>query len=124
MTLIEVLVAFVILAMVMGVIMRINATSLRNHDVSKGYQQALRVAESRMQAMSIDTTSESLLESGIEPNGIRWEFSRQPYQAWNEERLQGLAAIPVEEQISVTWGEEPFSRQLSFTQINLINRGL
>ncbi|MEJ2394260.1 MAG: hypothetical protein P8Z77_05650, partial [Candidatus Thiodiazotropha sp.] len=67
---------------------------------------------------------ESLLESGIEPNGIRWEFSRQPYQAWNEERLQGLPAIPVEEQISVTWGEEPFSRQLSFTQINLINRRL
>ncbi len=36
MTLVEVLVAFVILGMVMAVIMRINATSVRNHEVSKG----------------------------------------------------------------------------------------
>lgn len=123
MTLIEVLVAFVILAMVMAVIMRINATSLRNHDVSAGYQRALRVAESRMEAMSLETVSQSLFQRGVEPNGIQWEFTRQPYLEWDEARLQGLQAQPVEDRVSVNWGEEPFPRQLSFSRINLIYTG-
>lgn len=120
MSLIEVLVAFVILGMVMAVIMRINATSLRNHDVSKSYLQALRIAETRLVSESLDTSSASLNRTGEEPGGIRWEFDRQPYLDWTEERLQGLRAVPVEERISVSWGEEPFSRQLSFSRINLL----
>jgi general secretion pathway protein I len=123
MTLIEVLVAFVILAMVMAVIMRINATSLRNHQVSKEYLQALRIAESQMEAMSLDTASSSLSQSGIEASGIRWEFSRQPYLGWSESRLQGLAATPVEERISVSWDASPSPRELSFSRINLIDPG-
>ncbi|MEJ2453196.1 MAG: prepilin-type N-terminal cleavage/methylation domain-containing protein [Candidatus Thiodiazotropha sp.] len=123
MTLIEVLVAFVILGMVMAVIMRINATSLRNHEVSKAYQHALRVAESRMEAMSVETSSETLQQSGVEAGGLRWEYFRQPYHEWSEERLQGLQAIPVKERIVVAWGEQPFPRQLSFSRIHLIYRG-
>jgi general secretion pathway protein I len=120
MTLIEVLVAFVILGMVMGVIMRINATSVRNHHVSKGYLRALQVAESRMEAMSLDSASLSLNQSGVEANGVYWEFSRRPYRAWSEQRLQNLSAVPVEERISVGWGEQSASRQLVFSRINLI----
>ncbi len=123
MTLIEVLVAFVILGMVMAVIMRINATSLRNHEVAKDYQHALSLAESRMEAMSVETSSENLQQSGVEAGGIRWEYSRQPYHEWSEERLQGLQATPVEERILVEWGEPPFARQLSFSRIHLIYRG-
>ncbi len=123
MSLIEVLVAFVILGMVMAVIMRINATSLRNHDVSKAYLQALRVAELRMESEAIDPSAPTISRSGEEPGGIRWEFYREPYVGWNEQRLQGLKATPVEERVSVSWGEEPFSRQLSFSRINLIHGG-
>ena len=123
MTLIEVLVAFVILGMVMAVIMRINATSLRNHHLSKGYLLALRVAESQLEVMGLDTVSLSLSESGTESGGIRWEFSRQPYLTWGEQRLQGLAATPVEERISVSWDEPPSPRELSFSRINLIYTG-
>lgn len=120
MSLIEVLVAFVILGMVMAVIMRINATSLRNHDVSKAYQQALRVAESRMVSEGLDTTLVSISSSGEAWPDMRWEFNRQPYQGWSEERLQVLPAEPVEERITVKWGSEPFDRQLSFSRIKLI----
>jgi general secretion pathway protein I len=121
MSLIEVLVAFVILGMVMAVIMRINATSLRNHDVSKAYLQAVRIAESRMESEGLDASAPTISRSGQEPGGIRWEFYRQPYLGWNEERLQGLRATPVEERISVSWGEEPNARQLSFSRINLLH---
>ena len=120
MSLIEVLVAFVILGMVMAVIMRINATSLRNHEVSKAYLQAVLVAESRMASEGLDVSATSMSRSGEEPGGIRWEFDRQPFLGWDEERLQGLRATPVEERVSVSWGEAPFSRQLSFSRINLL----
>ena len=79
MTLIEVLVAFVILGMVMAVIMRINATALRNHDVSKGYLAALQVAESRLESAGLENDSPTLIQRGTEANNIRWEFSRRLY---------------------------------------------
>ena len=123
MTLIEVLVAFVILAMVMSVIMRINATALRNHEVSNDYQLALRVAESRLEAMSTDRTSGYLVQQGVDEGGIGWEYKREPYTGWEEQRLQGLAQIPVEEHITVSWGNEESPRQLSFSRIQLIQKG-
>ncbi len=123
MTLIEVLVAFVILGMVMAVIMRINATALRNHDVSKGYLAALQVAESRLESAGLENDSPTLIQRGTEANNIRWEFSRRLYLDWSEQRLQGLPATPVEERISVTWDEETVPRQLSLSRVNLIYRG-
>jgi len=123
MTLVEVLVAFVILGMVMAVIMRINATSIRNHEVSKAYLQALQLAESRLEMVSLDHASASLSQRGVEPDGLLWELSRQPYSGWIEPRLQSLPATPVEDRIIVSWGEAPFARELGFSRINLIYTG-
>lgn len=123
MSLIEVLVAFVILGMVMSVIMRINATSMRNHDVSKAYRDALRVAESRLASEGLDSTLVSINSSGEASPDIRWEFTRQAYSGWSEERLLGLPAEPVEERITVSWGSEPFDRELSFSRIKLLYGG-
>jgi general secretion pathway protein I len=122
MSLIEVLVAFVILSMVMSVILRINATSLRNHEVSKQYLNAVRIAESRMVEMGMDAQSLSLVRDGVDKAGYRWEFVRQPYTDWNEEKLQGLPVEPVEERIEVAWGEGDSPRRVSFSRINLIYR--
>ncbi len=73
--------------------------------------------------VSLDTSSSSLSQSGVESGGLRWELYRQPYTGWNEPRLQSLPANPVEDRITVSWGEAPFERQLSFFRINLITVG-
>ncbi|MCU7811095.1 MAG: hypothetical protein KZQ77_07645, partial [Candidatus Thiodiazotropha sp. (ex Notomyrtea botanica)] len=114
------LVAFVILSMVMSVILRINATSLRNHDVSKQYLKAVQIAQSRMVEMSTDVQSVSLVKEGADSAGFQWRFVRQPHTGWTEDRLQSLQAEPVEEQIEINWGEEESRRQISFSRISLI----
>ena len=119
MSLIEVLVAFVILSMVMSVILRINSTSLRNHEVSKQYLRAVRIAESRLVEMGMDEQSPSLVRAGTEADGYRWEFVRQPYAGWDEEKLQGLPAEAVEERLDISWGEGDSPRTVSFSRINL-----
>ncbi|MCU7846057.1 MAG: prepilin-type N-terminal cleavage/methylation domain-containing protein [Candidatus Thiodiazotropha sp. (ex Monitilora ramsayi)] len=123
-SLIEVLVAFVILSMVMSVIMRINATSLRNHNVSSQYLQAVQVVQSRMVEMGIDDQSEHLVSEGIEPGGINWHYVRQPYLEWSETRFQSAPLVPVEERITISWGgdetREETPRQLTFSRVSLI----
>ena len=123
-SLIEVLVAFVILSMVMSVILRINATSLRNHNVSSQYLQAVQIAQSRMVEMGMDDQSGHLVSEGIEPGGISWHYVRQPYTDWTETRFESVSLAPVEERITISWGgdertEEP-PRQLTFSRISLI----
>ena len=120
MSLIEVLVAFVILNMVMSVILRINSTSLRNHEVSKQYLRAVQIAESRLVEMGMEEASPNLVRAGEEADGYRWEFVRQPYGGWDEEKLQGLSAAPVEERLEISWGEGDSPRRVSFSRINLI----
>ena len=122
MSLIEVLVAFVILSMVMSVILRINATSLRNHEVSKQYLEAVQIAESRMVEMGMEDQSVNLVRDGEEKGGYRWEFVRQPYAGWNEEKLQGLPVEPVEERMEISWGEGETPRKVAFSRINLLYR--
>jgi general secretion pathway protein I len=121
-SLIEVLVAFVILAMVMSVIMRINATSLRNHNVSAQYLKAVQIAQSRMVEMGVDRSTSYLNESGSESDGIRWEYVRQPYTEWEEARLLSLPMLPVEERITLFWSEETQAspRKISFSKVSLI----
>ncbi|MES9811999.1 MAG: prepilin-type N-terminal cleavage/methylation domain-containing protein [Candidatus Thiodiazotropha sp.] len=66
MSLIEVLVAFVILSMTMSVILRINATTLRNHQVTTDYLKAVQIAESRLDQMAVDRSNSNLNEQGSE----------------------------------------------------------
>jgi len=121
MSLIEVLVAFVILSMAMGVILRINATSLRNHQVSKQYLKAVRIAESRMTEMSIDDHSIELVSEGAEAEGFTWRYLRQAYSGWSGEQYQGLPVQPVKERIRVAWDSDQGEREIAFSKVTLLN---
>lgn len=122
MSLIEVLIAFVILSMSMAVILRINATSIRNHEVSKQYLKAVQIAESHMTEMSIDHQSVELQHEGVEKDGFTWRYERQAYADWSGEQYQGLPVEPVEERIRVAWETGNGEREISFSKVSLINR--
>lgn len=118
-SLIEVLAAFVILSMSMAVILRINATALRNHEVSKQYLRAVEVAQYHMTEMGVDDRSSQLVREGREVDGMTWRYVRQPYTLWQEEKFQGVQAEPVEERIQVAWVAGNGQRELSFSKVTL-----
>jgi general secretion pathway protein I len=120
MSLIEVLVAFVILSMTMSVILRINATTLRNHQVSADYLKAVQIAESQLDQMAGDKKSSTLNEQGSEQGGFRWHYLRQPHTGWSSEKKLALPLLPVEERLTIAWDTSGGERNLTFSRIGLV----
>jgi general secretion pathway protein I len=71
-SLLEVLVAFVILALSLGVIMRLFSTNLRNIGASERSSQALLVAESVLAKLGVETPLVEGEQTGEEMRGYRW----------------------------------------------------
>jgi general secretion pathway protein I len=120
MSLIEVLVAFVILSMTMSVILRINSTTLRNHQVSADYLKAVQIAESRLDQMAGDKKNPILNEQGSEQGGFKWHYRRQPHSDWSNEKKLALPLLPVEERLTIAWEAPGGERHLTFSRIGLV----
>jgi len=71
-SLIEVLVAFVILALALGVLMRIFAGGLNNIGTAEGYTRALAIAESRLAAAGIEAPLTEGENQGEDEQGFSW----------------------------------------------------
>jgi general secretion pathway protein I len=119
MSLIEVLVAFVILAMTMSVILRINSAAVRNHQVASQYFEAVAIARSRLEQMSAEVNTDSYSEQGTEQDTYSWSYLRQPYN-WSDGKLTALPLRSVEETLKISWDAPSGTRQLSFTRIGVI----
>ncbi|MCG7900501.1 MAG: prepilin-type N-terminal cleavage/methylation domain-containing protein [Candidatus Thiodiazotropha weberae] len=119
MSLIEVLVAFVILAMTMSVILRINSGAVRNHQVASHYFEAVAIAQSRLEQMSAEVDTDSYSEQGVDLETYTWTYLRQPY-SWNDAKLVALPLIGIEESLKISWDAPGGTRELSFTRIGVI----
>ncbi|MCG7893918.1 MAG: prepilin-type N-terminal cleavage/methylation domain-containing protein [Candidatus Thiodiazotropha taylori] len=119
MSLIEVLVAFVILAMTMSVILRINSGAIRNHQVASHYFEAVSIAQSRLEQMSAEIDTESYSEQGVELDTYTWTYLRQPY-SWNDAKLVALPLVGVEETLKISWDAPGGARELTFSRIGVI----
>ncbi|MCU7919546.1 MAG: prepilin-type N-terminal cleavage/methylation domain-containing protein [Candidatus Thiodiazotropha sp. (ex Dulcina madagascariensis)] len=120
MSLIEVLVAFVILSMTMSVILRINSTTLRNHQVSAQYLKAVRIARSRLEQMAVEVQEADAARQGVDEGVYHWRYRRQPHDAWDEERLLAVSLLPIEETITLSWDGLGGERRVSFTRIGVV----
>lgn len=78
-TLIEVLVAFMIMAMALTVLLRIFSGGVRNVAVSADYARAVLIAESQLAAAGIDETLYTGDTRGVEDERFTWTRSVAPY---------------------------------------------
>ena len=118
-SLLEVLVAFTILALAVATILSLFASGLRNAAVAADYARALTLAESRL--ATIQGRDVTRLEGGVNEgslDGFTWHTSIYPYDVLssnpNRTRLYQI-------DVSVKWGEGVRQRsvQLSTLQIGL-----
>jgi len=121
-TLLEVLVAFVILALVMGVLTRILSLSMRSLQSAGHYQQALQLAESQLAEVGARLTArrnQRLQGKFQEP--YSWEAEIEPYEFAN----QSLSAEPSSRvsprliRVTVSWGERS-AQQVTLSTIRLV----
>ena len=119
MTLIEVLVAFVILSVAMGVIMQIFSGGIRNARLAEGYSRALFLAESRMAAVG----REQLLVPG-EMNGqtspdLRWRVIVSPFDDAGASEQFAMPVRLYQVKVVVNWSEEGGQRLIELASLKL-----
>jgi len=100
-SLLEVLVAFAILAMSLGVLYQAFGGSLRNLSVAGEYTSAMIVAESKLAEVADQVPLRQGSEQG-EENGFRWKVDVLPY-----EELEDLPRSfkPYRVHVEVRWGD-------------------
>lgn len=120
-TLLEVLVAFVVLALTLSVIMRIFSGGLRNVSVADEYSQALLLAQSRLAELSVQPLEGE--DSGEFDKKFRWRSAIRP---WSDPALaakpmtQPLPVRLLEIQVKVAWGEAGGgSREVALSTLRL-----
>ena len=122
-TLIEVLVAFVILALALTVLLRIFSGGLRNVSVSSDYAIATLIAESQLAAAGIDLPLRPGETSGTEGERFEWTVNVQDYQPWPGYRsaAKGLDAYRVT--VTVEWPHGDNTRSVGLSTVRLRTEG-
>ena len=122
-TLVEVLVAFVILALTLTVLMRIFSGGLRNVSVSSDYATATLIAESRLAATGVDEPLRPGEASGSEGERFEWTVSVQDYEPWPGYRsaAKGVGAYRVD--VRVEWPHGDNTRSVALSTVRLRTDG-
>ncbi len=102
-SLIEVLVAFMILAMALTVIFRIFAGGLRNVSLSQDYARAELLAESQMSAVGLDEPLQAGVTGGDWGERFNWERTIDEYQPWSDRRRLNAEVRAYRITVKVSW---------------------
>lgn len=118
-SLLEVLVAFAILAVSLGVLMNIFAQSARTTILASQYSRAASLAEARLNAVG---TAEIPLEEGVfsgDPEGgIAWEVSILPVPLGEEFTVEPLAT-PYRVNATALWQDGGQARSVTLSTLRL-----
>lgn len=118
-SLIEILVAFMILAISLTVIFRIFSGGLRNVDLSEDYARAVMVAESQLSASGISEPLEYGVTTGAWDERFHWERTIGPYRPWQEDKALVAPVQAYQVTVSVSWEHAGHSRQLTLSSVRL-----
>jgi general secretion pathway protein I len=118
-SLIEVLVAFMILAISLTVIFRIFSGGLHNIALSEDYARALLVAQSQLAAAGVETPLEAGVISGRWSERFRWQRAVEPYRPWSEDKPLVAPVRAFRVSVSVDWEQLGRTRRITLNSIRL-----
>ncbi len=119
-TLLEVLVAFTVLAISLGVLFEIFSTGMRASRSAEQYTRATLLAESKLAAIGIEVALEEGETTGEYGDGYDWRVTVRPYGVDGPE-AEGVAP-PIEAYevvVTVAWGQGSRERSVSLTTLRL-----
>ena len=120
-TLIEVLVAFMILALALTVLLRIFSGGVRNVGVASGYAEAVLIGESRLATAGIDETLAPGETSGVEGENFHWTRRVTRYEPSDNyaTHVKGTHAYFVT--VTVTWPNGDNERSIDLSTVKLLH---
>ena len=117
-TLIEVIVAFAIVALALSALFQIFSTGLRGSVVTENYNMAVLLADSKLAGIGIEEPLEAGDQSGTFDNGFRWETNVRPYDDGGSTFTPG-AIQAFEVTVTVEWGGVVRERTVSLVTLRL-----
>ncbi len=119
-TLIEVLVAFVILAMTLGISFQIFSTGFRATRVAGAYATATMLAQSKLAALGVEEPLEEGESIGEFDEQFQWRLDVRPYEADDAEPAgPGAQTQALEVALTVSWGKPNSERSISLETLRL-----
>ncbi|MGR9115826.1 MAG: type IV pilus modification PilV family protein [Gammaproteobacteria bacterium] len=120
-SLLEILVAFVILALALGILLRIFSGGVNTAGVADGYTTAVQIAESLIARTGVESPLQEGQSSGVEDDFYTWQVSVSPYQISDmspDAFPAGISLMQVK--VIVSWGESQTDpRQVELSTLKL-----
>ena len=118
-TLLEVLVAFTILALVMGAVLQIFSGGLRTAEIARNHAVGALLAESKLAAIGIEEPLVAGERTGTFDNGFRWRYSIDPYQEQDGAQEEQQELMPYRLIVTVDWGSAGSGGSVTLTTLRL-----
>lgn len=119
-TLIEVLVAFIVLAMSLGVIMNIFSLSMRTTATAESKQYALLLAESKMDELTGEPEVSAGRSAGEFDDTYSWKARIEPWEFPDQDPVTVYPFTPYLVEVTVQWGESE-AQELMISAIHLVS---
>ena len=118
-TLLEVLVALVIFALLFGVLAQIFQTGLRQSRVAEASSAATLFARSQLARVGVEVPLAAGAYEGESADGLRWRMAiRRTWSGDAATRPRKQTLVPYLVEVNVAWGDNP-SEQVTLTTLRI-----
>lgn len=118
-SLLEVLVAFSIMALLLTALLQVFAAGLRSAALGDQYTRATLLAESKFAALGVEIPLVEGEEQGASDGPYHWRLRLEPYWPLEAPQAVDLSVRPVLATVEVYWEEGNRQRVISLTTLRL-----
>ena len=118
-TLLEVLVAFTLLALVLGVVLQIFSGGMRTAEIARNHSVGALLAESKLAGIGIEEPLVEGQQTGVFDNGFRWYSSVERYQEQDGGKTEEEQIVPYLVALTVEWGSGRTGGSVTLTTLRL-----
>jgi general secretion pathway protein I len=125
-SLLEILIAFSILALSLGILLKIFSAGVNTAEVAEDYTAAVQIAQSLMAKAGVETPLQADQSSGLENEKYHWLVEVSPFE-FNPDNVEptAITALLFKVKVIVSWGDDNTDdRQVELTTLKLINKTL
>ena len=123
-SLLEILIAFSILAISLGILLKIFSSGVNTAIVAEDYTAAVQIAESLMAKTGVETPLQPGQDSGQENEKYHWLVEVSPF-VFNPENVDATTIKKelFKIKVIVSWGDDDYNdREVKLTTLKLVNK--
>jgi len=106
-SLLEILIAFSILALSLGILLKIFSAGVNTAGVAEEYTAAVQIAESLLARTGVEAPLQTSEATGLENEKYHWRVSVSPFQFTAENLdVTAIEAVLFKVKVTVNWGDD------------------